>query len=82
MAQAVGVDPDQEIDSAFNLTPQDILRSLPGITSKNYKQVMSSVQNIRELAELDMASLSAMLGEGPAKTLWSFFNKDSRLDMI
>ncbi|KAI9232401.1 MAG: DNA repair protein [Podila humilis] len=81
-AQAVGVDPDQEIDSAFNLTPQDILRSLPGITSKNYKQVMSSVQNIRELAELDMASLSAMLGEGPAQTLWNFFNKDSRLDMI
>ncbi|KAG0345703.1 hypothetical protein BG005_001192 [Podila minutissima] len=43
-AQAVGVDPDQEIDSAFNLTPQDILRSLPGITSKNYKQVMNSVR--------------------------------------
>ncbi|KAG0340657.1 hypothetical protein BG000_011435 [Podila horticola] len=81
-AQAVGVDPDQEIDSAFNLTPQDILRSLPGITSKNYKQVMSSVQNIRELAELDIASLSAILGEGPAQTLWNFFNKDSRLDMV
>ncbi|KAG0097557.1 hypothetical protein BGZ93_002491 [Podila epicladia] len=81
-AQAVGVDPDQEIDSAFNLTPQDILRSLPGITSKNYKQVMTSVQNIRELAELDIAGLSAILGEGPAQTLWNFFNKDSRLDMV
>ncbi|KAG0025165.1 hypothetical protein BGZ82_010184 [Podila clonocystis] len=81
-AQAVGVDPDQEIDSAFNLTPQDVLRSLPGITSKNYKQVMSSVQNIRELADLDIAGLSAILGEGSAQTLWNFLNKDSRLDMV
>ncbi|KAF9427926.1 hypothetical protein BGZ94_003821 [Podila epigama] len=81
-AQAIGVDPEQEIDSAFNLTPQDLLRSLPGITSKNYKRVMSSVQNIRELADMDLDSLSALLGEGPANTLWQFFNKDSRLDMV
>ncbi|KAG0212587.1 hypothetical protein BGX28_006023 [Mortierella sp. GBA30] len=80
-AQAVGVDADQEIDSAFNLTPQDILRSLPGITSKNYKLVMSKVESIRELAEMDFTSLKGILGEGPAQTLWNFFNKDSRLDM-
>ncbi|KAF9189002.1 hypothetical protein BGZ51_000178 [Haplosporangium sp. Z 767] len=80
-AQAVGVDPDQEIDSAFNLTPQDILRSLPGITSKNYKHVMNNVESVRELAELDFNSLKAILGEGPAQTLWNFFQRDSRLDM-
>ncbi|KAF8925803.1 hypothetical protein BGZ58_000472 [Dissophora ornata] len=80
-AQAVGVDPEQEIESAFNLTPQDILRSLPGITSKNYKHVMSNVENIRELAEMDVAKLAAIIGEGPAQTLWNFFNKDSRIDM-
>ncbi|KAF9140466.1 hypothetical protein BGX30_006479 [Mortierella sp. GBA39] len=80
-AQAVGVDADQAIDSAYNLTPQDILRSLPGITSKNYKQVMRHVESIRELAELDVASLSNIIGEGPAKTLWEFFHKDSRMDM-
>ncbi|KAF9292420.1 hypothetical protein BGZ68_006366 [Mortierella alpina] len=79
-AQAIGVDPEQEIDSAFNLTPQDILRSLPGITSKNYKLVMSKVENIRELAELDFENLKVILGEGPAQTLWNFFHKDSRLD--
>ncbi|GJJ69930.1 DNA excision repair protein ERCC-4 [Entomortierella parvispora] len=80
-AQAVGVDPEQEIDSAFNLTPQDILRSLPGITSKNYKRVMSSVGSIRELAELDMDGLSSILGEGPAQTLWNFIHKDVRLEL-
>ncbi|KAG9063825.1 hypothetical protein KI688_003937 [Linnemannia hyalina] len=80
-AQAVGVDANQAIDSAYNLTPQDILRSLPGITSKNYKQVMRHVESIRELAELDVASLSNIVGEGPAKTLWEFFHKDSRMDM-
>ncbi|KAG0068403.1 hypothetical protein BGZ89_004769 [Linnemannia elongata] len=80
-AQAIGVDADQAIDSAYNLTPQDILRSLPGITSKNYKQVMRHVESIRELAELDVASLSNIIGEGPAKTLWDFFHKDSRMDM-
>ncbi|KAF9110385.1 hypothetical protein BGX27_006437 [Mortierella sp. AM989] len=80
-AQSVGVDPEQEIESAFNLTPQDILRSLPGITSKNYKHVMSNVENIRELAGMELTRLSALLGEGPAQTLWNFFHKDSRLDM-
>jgi len=80
-AQSVGVDADQAIDSAFNLTPQDILRSLPGITSQNYKKVMNSVENIRELAELDLGSLSSIIGEGPATTLWNFFRKDARLDM-
>ncbi|KAF9169504.1 hypothetical protein BGX20_010237 [Mortierella sp. AD010] len=80
-AQAVGVDTEQEIESAFNLTPQDMLRSLPGITSKNYKHVMNNVENIRELAEMELTQLAALLGEGPAQTLWNFFHKDSRLDM-
>ncbi|KAG0050984.1 hypothetical protein BGZ83_004235 [Gryganskiella cystojenkinii] len=80
-AQLIGVDPQQEIDSAFNLTPQDILRSLPGITSRNYKNVMTNVGSIRELAELDIDNLTSILGEGPAQTLWNFFHKDVRLDM-
>ncbi|KAG0001137.1 hypothetical protein BGZ79_005051 [Entomortierella chlamydospora] len=80
-AQVVGVDPEQEIESAFNLTPQDILRSLPGITSKNYKHIMNNVESIRELAEMELTQLTALLGEGPAQTLWNFFHKDSRLDM-
>ncbi|KAG0366786.1 hypothetical protein BC939DRAFT_406825 [Gamsiella multidivaricata] len=81
-AQAVGVDSEQEIESAFNLTPQDILRSLPGITSKNYKHVMNNVESIRELAEMDIAKLDSLIGEGPAQTLWNFLNRDSRLDMM
>ncbi|KAF9208092.1 hypothetical protein BGZ49_009787 [Haplosporangium sp. Z 27] len=79
-AQAVGVDPEQEIESAFNLTPQDVLRSLPGITSKNYKHIMNNVEDIRELAEMEFDRLSELMGEGPAQTLWNFFHKDSRLD--
>jgi DNA excision repair protein ERCC-4 len=78
----VGVDPDQEIESAFNLTPQDILRSLPGITSWNYKHVMKNVESLRELAVMDMPRLAALIGEGPAQTLWDFLHKDSRMDMI
>ncbi|ORZ05671.1 DNA repair protein [Lobosporangium transversale] len=81
-AQAVGVDQDQEIESAFNLTPQDILRSMPGITSKNYKHIMNNVESIRELVEMEMPKLVALLGEGPAQTLWNFLHKDSRLDMV
>ncbi|KAK3818773.1 MAG: hypothetical protein J3Q66DRAFT_338444 [Benniella sp.] len=81
-AQAVGVDPDQEIESAFNLTPQDILRSLPGITSRNYKHVMKNVESLRELVDMDMPRLAALIGEGPGQTLWDFLHKDSRMDMI
>lgn len=81
-AQAVGVDTAQEIESAFNPTPQDILRSLPGITSRNYKHVMNNVESLRELVDMDMKKLAGLIGEGPAQTLWDFLNKDSRLDMV
>jgi len=42
---------------------------------------MNSVGSIRELADLDVDSLSAILGEGPAQTLWNFFHKDVRLEL-
>lgn len=82
MAQSVGVDQQQEIDSDFNLVPQDMLRCLPGITSKNYRHVMRRVENIRELVDMDIQGLRALLGDGPAESLHEFLHRDTRLDQV
>ncbi|CAG8744051.1 14917_t:CDS:2, partial [Cetraspora pellucida] len=45
--QSIGVENEDITD--YNLSPQDILRALPGITAKNYKHIMSKVENLRKL---------------------------------
>ncbi|TPX66046.1 hypothetical protein SpCBS45565_g04722 [Spizellomyces sp. 'palustris'] len=77
-AMAVGVDNPDTIDSAFNITPSDILRSLPGITSKNYRYVMSKVQNLRELSEMPLERCQQLLGQEFGKMLYAFFRKNPK----
>ncbi|KAG0242467.1 hypothetical protein BGW41_004035 [Actinomortierella wolfii] len=81
-AQSVGVDQQEGIDSDFNLVPQDMLRCLPGITSKNYRHVMRKVENIRELVDMDIQSLKTLLGDGPGQSLYEFFHCDTRVDLV
>ncbi|KAF9164315.1 hypothetical protein DFQ26_001598 [Actinomortierella ambigua] len=82
-AQAIGVDQQQGIDSDFNLVPQDMLRCLPGITSKNYRQVMRKVGSIGELAEMDLEGLRGLLADaGAAESLYEFLHRDTRLDIV
>ncbi|KNC97326.1 DNA repair protein (rad1) [Spizellomyces punctatus DAOM BR117] len=77
-AMAVGVDNPETIDSAFNITPSDVLRSLPGITSKNYRYVMSKVQNLRELSEMPLERCQQLLGQEFGKMLYAFFRKNPK----
>ncbi|TPX33576.1 hypothetical protein SmJEL517_g03568 [Synchytrium microbalum] len=77
-AMAVGVENSDEIDSAFAITPADLLRSLPGITSKNHRHVMMNVKDVKTLSEMSHDDLQNLVGVESARKLWAFFNTDSR----
>ena len=53
---------------------QDILRSLPGVTSKNYKLLMNEVENLQELFKLSVDDLKKIIGAEPAKKLYEFIH--------
>ncbi|KAH0445909.1 hypothetical protein IEQ34_025253 [Dendrobium chrysotoxum] len=67
---AIGLDGEQSdaanagvggIDNSYNLTPQDVLLALPGITTKNYRLISNSVRDLCELCELTRDELSGLI---------------------
>jgi DNA excision repair protein ERCC-4 len=63
-------------EAGFLQAPQDILRSLPGITSKNYHHVMSKVDSIDRLVELELKEVQELVGVEAGRTLFSFINRE------
>ncbi|OZJ03595.1 hypothetical protein BZG36_03031 [Bifiguratus adelaidae] len=66
-AVLVGLQDAEDIDSTFNLTPQDILRSIPGITFQNYRLIMNKVESLRELADMSLEDMGAIIGHENAR---------------
>ncbi|CEG82463.1 Putative Importin subunit alpha [Rhizopus microsporus] len=42
-AASIGAEEGEDGETVYNMTPQDILRSMPGVNSKNYKAIISKV---------------------------------------
>ncbi|GAA5943954.1 ssDNA endodeoxyribonuclease RAD1 [Sporobolomyces koalae] len=63
-------------EAGFNLTPQEMLRSLPGLTSSNYRHLSAKVTNMEELAKLDLNELQQLIGNEPGKKLHDFITSD------
>ncbi|KAI9101201.1 hypothetical protein DFS34DRAFT_578158 [Phlyctochytrium arcticum] len=81
-AMAVGVDNVESIDSSFNITPSDVLRSLPGINSKNYRHVMLKVDNLLQLSELTLKECQDILGQENGRMLHRFFRQNPKNDNL
>lgn len=64
----------------FNTGPEEMLRALPGVNSRNYKLISSRIATIRELCEIeDRQKMQEVIGdEEGGKNLYNFLNKDSR----
>jgi DNA excision repair protein ERCC-4 len=64
----------------FNTGPEEMLRCLPGVSSRNYKLISSRVATIRELCDVDDGKkMGEIVGsEDGGKSLFSFVNKDGR----
>lgn len=64
-------------DSAggINTLAEDLLRSLPGVGTKNYRYVMSRVGSIKELCAMELKQVQDLLGVEPGKKCYDFLHK-------
>ena len=61
----------------FNMTPQDILRQLPGVHPHNYRRLMNKVDNLQMLSTKTLEQLTEIIGESNAKLLHTFLHRRS-----
>ncbi|TFK81000.1 hypothetical protein K466DRAFT_502913 [Polyporus arcularius HHB13444] len=74
-AVLVGAEEDPDAGAGVNAAAEELLRSLPGITAKNVKHVMSRVRSVRELCDLEMKDVQEILGVEPGKACWEFIHR-------
>jgi DNA excision repair protein ERCC-4 len=77
-AISIGAEEDPDAGAGVNAAAEELLRSLPGVTAKNVKYVMSRVKNMRELCEMDLGGVKAILGAEQGKACWDFIHKGDR----
>jgi len=76
-AAAVGTHAEQAAGQLFNMTPQDLLRSMPGVHAHNYRRLMNAVTNMHELSQLSLGRLAELLGEQNARRLHTFLHQSA-----
>lgn len=74
-AVSIGAEEDPEAGAGINQAAEELLRSLPGITAKNVKYVMSKVGSVREFCGLSLPAVQEILGNEPGKACWDFMHK-------
>ncbi|EST05062.1 ERCC4 domain protein [Kalmanozyma brasiliensis GHG001] len=62
-------------EHSFNLGPQDLLRALPGVNTKNFRYIMSQVRDISDLCNMSHEDLSELIGVEPARQLARFIER-------
>jgi len=77
-AVLLGTEGNFEVDGGANAAAEDLLRSLPGITDKNAKHVMSKVPSIKAFCQLDLAQVQEIVGVGPGKSCYEFMHRGDR----
>ncbi|BGP43109.1 DNA repair protein RAD16 [Rhodotorula kratochvilovae] len=71
-----GEAPAEGENAAANPTPLEVLRQLPGVSSKNYRYLAGQVENLEALVALELGELQALVGVEPAKQLHGFMHTD------
>jgi len=75
-AANLGVVAAQGTEQVFNMTPQDVMRTFPGVHLHNYRRLMNSVRNLRELASKTQAELAVIIGPQNASLLHTFLHRE------
>jgi len=76
-AVRVGLDNDMSAeDQAFNREPQDMLRVVPGVTSKNLKNLVLEAGSLLEVSNMSENELEKMVGREAGRQMHRFFNKN------
>lgn len=74
-AAAKGTDETVDGSTGENVAAEEVLRSLPGVGTKNYRYVKGKVTSIRDLCEMDLGSIQLLLGVEPGKACYEFLHK-------
>lgn len=61
--------------SSYNITVQEILLSLPGVTHHNYRLISNTVRDLRELCDLTEDELQHLIGKEDGRRLYDFVHK-------
>ncbi|KZV76813.1 hypothetical protein PENSPDRAFT_645911 [Peniophora sp. CONT] len=77
-AVAIGAEEDPDAGAGVNSAAEEVLRTIPGITAKNAKYVMSRVPSIRALCDLSLRDVQDILGSEPGKLCWEFLHWGER----
>ncbi|KAF9269268.1 hypothetical protein L218DRAFT_917010 [Marasmius fiardii PR-910] len=80
-AISTGADGDPELGAGVNAAAEDLLRTFPGITTKNVKFVMGKVRNVGEICEMSLEGVQGILGNEPGKACWEFLHRGERRDV-
>ena len=62
-------------DQSFNREPQDMLRTIPGVTGKNLGNLIVEMGSLREVANASVEELEPAVGKEAGRQIWRFFNK-------
>jgi len=57
-------------------TPLDMIRAIPGITDKNYNNLIYDVDNLQGLSNLHLDQLTNMIGPEAGQQIHAFFNRN------
>ncbi|KAM0790972.1 hypothetical protein ACM66B_004275 [Microbotryomycetes sp. NB124-2] len=68
-------------ESGLNTVSQEILRNLPGVSTKNYRYVMNKTESIESLVELSLNQVQAIVGNEFGAQLFKFINHDVKSDI-
>ncbi|KAI1339303.1 DNA repair endonuclease XPF [Xylariaceae sp. FL0016] len=76
-AVRAGLDPQSRAeDQAFNLEPQEMLGTVPGITPQNIKNLTLKTECVREIANMTVEELEPMIGREAGRKVFGFFNRN------
>lgn len=63
-------------EQPFNQQPEEMLMHVPGVTSKNIKNLTLETDNIRDVANMSTQDLAPLVGGEAARRIVRFFAKD------
>ncbi|KUI73170.1 DNA repair protein rad16 [Cytospora mali] len=77
VAVRAGLDKNEMAEEQpFNQQPEEMLMHVPGVTSKNIKNLTLETENIKEVANMSAQELGPLVGMEAARRIVGFFEKD------
>jgi hypothetical protein len=65
----------EEVEKNARIVAQEILLTLPGINTHNFREVMDKVESVAALSKMSEQQLAPIVGPGNAKKLCAFFRR-------